>query len=130
MAVLSGSAQCVHAPEEGHGGPADERAVRDLALDGEVLGGVDGRGHALDGEEGGLIIVQLLVEYLIGEAVFSRTQSILDSYQVSGVRRDEDGREEPPDARDDARRRRLRVQVGTAASQEVGIQPLRGHQEA
>ena len=76
-----------HVPEEGHGGSADERAVGDVVLVGEVLGGLDGGGHALDGEEGG---------------------------QVGRVRGDEDGREEPPDAGHDARRSRLWVQVGTA----------------
>ena len=84
----------IRAPEERHCGSADERAVGDLALVREVLRGLDGRGHALDGEEGG---------------------------EVGGVGGDEDGREEPPDPRDDARRRRLRVQVGTAARREVRI---------
>ena len=65
-----------HVPEEGHGGSADERAVGDVVLVGEVLGGLDGGGHALDGEEGG---------------------------EVGGVGRDEDRREEPPDARHDPR---------------------------
>ena len=77
----------IRAPEERHCGSADERAVGDLALVREVLRGLDGRGHALDGEEGG---------------------------EVGGVGGDEDRREEPPDARHDPRRRRLRVQVRPA----------------
>ena len=60
----------VRGPEECHGGSADERAVGDLALVGEVLRGLDGRGHALDGEEGG---------------------------EVGGVGGDHDQREEPPE---------------------------------
>ncbi len=49
---------------------------------GEVLGVLDGRDHPLDGEEGG---------------------------EVGRVRRDDDEREEPPDAAHDARRGSLRV---------------------
>ena len=39
--------------EEGVGGSAVDGAVEDLGLLREVLGGLDGRDHALDGEERG-----------------------------------------------------------------------------
>ena len=57
-------------PEELHGGAAVQRAVLYLRLAGEVVRGVDGRHHAVHGEEGG---------------------------QVGGVAGDQDQGEEPPD---------------------------------
>ena len=60
-------------------GAAGERAVLDLGLFGEVVGVLDRRQHALDGEE---------------------------RRQVGRVRRDDDEREEPPRAADDPTRQR------------------------
>lgn len=64
-------------PEEVPRGAVDERAVLDLGLGGQIFGRVDGRDHAFDGQEG---------------------------RQVGRVGRDEDEREEPPDAADDPAR--------------------------
>ena len=82
--------------EEGHGGPAGDRSVSDLRLLREVVGRLDRRHHPLDREEGG---------------------------QVGRVRRDDDEREEPPDAADDARRHRLRVDVGALLHQRADSKP-------
>ena len=60
--------------EEGHGGAVLDHAVVDAGLLGDVVGGLHGGVHPLDGEEGG---------------------------QVGGVGGDDDQREEPPDAPDD-----------------------------
>ena len=60
-------------PEEVPGGAVLQRAVLDLGLGGQVLRRVDGRHHALDREE---------------------------RRQIGSVRRDQDKREEPPDAAD------------------------------
>ena len=60
----------IASPEELHGGAAVQRAVLYLRLAGEVVRGVDGRHHAVHGEEGG---------------------------QVGGVAGDQDQGEEPPD---------------------------------
>lgn len=62
-------------PEEVPGGAVLERAVLHLDLGGQVLGRVDGRHHALDGEE---------------------------RREIGSVRGDQDEREEPPDAAHDA----------------------------
>ena len=75
-----------HAPEEGHGGAAEEGAVGNVVLVGQVLGGLDGRGHPLHGEEGG---------------------------QVGRVRGDDDEGEEPPDPAHNPGRGRLRIEVRT-----------------
>ena len=73
--------------EEGHGGSAGQRAVLDDVLFGQVLGRLDGRDHALDGEERG---------------------------EVGRVGGDEDQSEEPPDAADQTRRQRPRSNLRTS----------------
>ena len=65
--------------EEGVSGAAVQCAVLDLGLLGEVVSVLDRRQHTLDGEE---------------------------RRQVGRIRRDDDEREEPPDAADDAPRHR------------------------
>lgn len=57
--------------KEGHGGAIFHHAILNLGLLGQVVGGVDGRLHALHGEEG---------------------------CEVSGVGRNDDESEKPPDA--------------------------------
>ena len=73
-------------------------AVQDLGLLGEVVGGLDGRDHALDGEEGG---------------------------EVRGVGRDDDEREEPPHSADDASRHGARVDIGALLHQRADGEPER-----
>ena len=83
------------------GGAEVDGAVEDLGLLREVLGGLDGRDHALDGEERG---------------------------EVGRVRRDDDECEEPPHAADDARRHGTRVDVGTLLHQRADGEPERVRQ--
>jgi hypothetical protein len=80
------SRYCVVYSKESHGGSSLESAVRDIALVGQVLDRIDGRNHSLDGEEG---------------------------RQIGRVRRDDYEREEPPNAADNPRRRRLLPQPVT-----------------
>jgi hypothetical protein len=75
-------------PEKCHGGAAFEGAVRDLRLLGQLGGVLDGRDHALDREEGG---------------------------QVGRVRRDDDQREEPPNAAHDSCACRLKWETDAEA---------------
>ncbi len=70
LLFLIGDSKSCQYPEEGSGGSRGHRPVADLALLGEVGGGVDRHLHPLDGEEGG---------------------------EVGGVRGDHDEGEEPPE---------------------------------
>ena len=67
--------------EECHGGSAFQCAIGDFVLISQILDGLNGRNHALDGEK---------------------------SSQIGRVWRDDDEREKPPDAAHDARGSRLR----------------------
>ena len=71
-------------PEKGHRWSANKGSVSDLALIGEVVGRLDGRGHALDRQEG---------------------------RQVCRVRGEDDQDEEPPDAADNSSRGCSRIEV-------------------
>ena len=67
--------------KECHGGSAFQCAIGDFVLISQILDGLNGRNHALDGEK---------------------------SSQIGRVWRDDDEREKPPDAAHDARGSRLR----------------------
>ena len=77
-------------PEKGSRGTASEGPVLDFRLLGQVVGALDGRVHALNGEEGG---------------------------QIGSVRGDHDEREEPPHA---GHHPRGDGPVGTGSGTEMG----------
>ena len=85
-------------PEEGKGRTAVDGAVSDLGLLRQVIGGLDGRDHAFDSEEG---------------------------RQVGRVGGDDDEREEPPHSADDARRHGSRVDVAALLHQRADGEPER-----
>ena len=84
--------------EERERGSALDRAVQDLGLLREIVGRLNGRDHALDGEKGG---------------------------EVGGVGRDDDKGEEPPHPADDARGHGARVDVGALLHQRADGEPER-----
>jgi len=87
--------------EERHGGSSGDRAVGDVRLARQVVGRLDGRDDAVDGQKGG---------------------------QVGRVRRDDDESEEPPRAADDPRRDGARVHVGALLHQRAHHEPERVRQ--
>ena len=83
--------------EEVLGGAGVDGAVLDLGLLGEVVGRLDGRLHALDGEERGQV----------GGVCSWPCPSVCACVrEVGGVGGDDDQREEPPHTADDPTRHR------------------------